>query len=73
MMKRILFLALSMLTLFSFASAQSLPLTDGESVKSRFAANPRAVKDIGDPHILKAGDEALFLEKAMTTHSNTLA
>ncbi len=57
MLKRILLLALSLLALCAVASAQSLPLTDGEAVKDRFAANPRAVKDIGDPHVLKAGDE----------------
>ena len=39
------------------AQAAALPLTDGEAVKDRFAANPRPVKDIGDPHIVKAGDE----------------
>ena len=57
MVKRILILTLSLLALCSIAAAQPLPLTDGEAVKDRFAANPRAVKDIGDPHILKAGDE----------------
>ena len=57
MIKRILILTLSLLTLCSFASAQPLPLTDVKTVKHHFAANPRAVKDIGDPHILKAGEE----------------
>lgn len=57
MIKRILILTLSLLTLCSFAAAQPLPLTDAKTFKHRFAANPRAVKDIGDPHVLKAGDE----------------
>lgn len=59
MMKRILLLTLSLLTLCSFAAAQPLPLTDAKTVRHRFAANPRAVKDIGDPHILKDGEEYL--------------
>lgn len=38
-------------------SANALTLTDGAEVKNRFGTNPRNIKDIGDPHILKAGDE----------------
>ena len=58
MFKRILLLALSLMAVcIASASADSLPLTDGEAVKDRFAVNPRPIKDIGDPHILKAGDE----------------
>lgn len=57
MMKRILILALSLLALCGVAAAQPLPLQDAAAVKDRFAANPRAVKDIGDPHVLKAGGE----------------
>lgn len=37
--------------------AQPLPLTDGADVAERFAANPRNIKEIGDPHVLRAGDE----------------
>ena len=58
MFKRILLLALSLMAVcIASASADSLPLTDGEAVKDRFAVNPRPIKDIGDPHVLKAGDE----------------
>ena len=58
MLRKILILTLSLLTLSSVcAMADSLPLTDGETVKDRLAANPRSVKDIGDPHILKVEDE----------------
>lgn len=38
-------------------SAETLTLTDNDTVKDRFAANPRPVSNIGDPHILKVGDE----------------
>ena len=58
MFRKLLLLTLAlMLTGAAAVPARALPLTDGEEVKSRFAPNPRAVKDIGDPHILPAGDE----------------
>lgn len=58
MFKRILFLALAMLTLGSVcALGETLPLTDGAESADRFAANPRPVKDIGDPHVLYADGE----------------
>lgn len=60
MLKRILFLALAMLTLSSIcALGEPLPLTDGAETSARFAPNPRPVKDIGDPHVLYAGGEYL--------------
>ena len=60
MLKKLFLLTLSlMLCGAACACAQPLPLTDGEAVKDRFAANPRAVKDIGDPNVLRAG-EAYF-------------
>jgi len=37
--------------------ADSLPLVDVETVKDRFVSNPRPVKDIGDPHIIRKDDE----------------
>ena len=56
MLKRILILTLSLLLLGAVsAAAQPLPLTQTDA--SRFAANPRAVKDIGDPNVLKADGE----------------
>lgn len=58
MSRKLLLMTLSLLLCgMASACAQSLPLTDGKAVKDRFAANPRPVKDIGDPHVLKAGDE----------------
>lgn len=58
MLKRILFLALSMLTIGSVcALGEQLALTDGTEAADRFAANPRPVKDIGDPHVLYADGE----------------
>jgi len=57
MIKRILLCTLFLLALSGAASSQSLHPIDSDTHKDRFAANPRAVKDIGDPHVLKAGDE----------------
>lgn len=58
MIKRILLAALSlMLFLPSGALGDTLPLLDAESMKDRFVSNPRPVKDIGDPHIIREGDE----------------
>ena len=39
-----------------FAQAEELPVLDFSAVKDRFAANPRAVKDIGDPFVLNTED-----------------
>ena len=55
-MKRVLILMMALL-FPCLAAADVLPLTDGENVKDRFATNPRNIKDIGDPHVLKADDE----------------
>ena len=58
MIKRILLAALALtLCLPACASGDALPLLDNESIKDRFVSNPRPVKDIGDPHILREGDE----------------
>lgn len=56
MIKRILTLMMTLL-FPCLAAADALLLTDGEAVQDRFAANPRGIKDIGDPHVLKADDE----------------
>lgn len=57
MLKRILLTALSLMVLAPAATADTLPLLDHESVKDRFASNPRPVKDIGDPHIIRKDSE----------------
>ena len=58
MFKRILFMALALLSLgCACALGDALPLTDGAEAKDRFAANPRPVRDIGDPHVLYADGE----------------
>ena len=57
MFKRILLSTLMLLMFIPTVHAASLPLVDSETVKDRFAANPRPVKDIGDPHIIKEGEE----------------
>ena len=60
MLKKLLLLTFSLMLFGCFsAHAQPLPLRDTESVKDRFAANPRPVKDIGDPHVLRNEDEYL--------------
>ena len=56
-LKRILLTALSLMLLCPAALCESLPLADAETVSDRFAANPRPVKDIGDPHVLYADGE----------------
>ena len=38
------------------ASASSLKLLDSSSVKDRFASNPRSVRDIGDPMVIREDD-----------------
>ena len=58
MFKRILLSTLAVLTLTpAVAAAGSLPLVDRETMKDRFVSNPRPVKDIGDPHVIRNGDE----------------
>ena len=57
MLKKIFLTTLMLLTFIPAAHADSLPLVEGEAVKDRFVSNPRPVKDIGDPHILREGDE----------------
>ena len=57
MLKRILRTALMLMALVPAACANTLPLKDADSVKDRFVANPRPVKDIGDPHVLRTNDE----------------
>ncbi|MBQ4264278.1 MAG: glycoside hydrolase family 43 protein [Clostridia bacterium] len=57
MLKRILLSTLAVLSLVPAASANGLPLTDSETVKERFVSNPRPVKDIGDPHVIRNGNE----------------
>lgn len=59
MSKKWLVWMLIVLSLFVFASAQALSLTDGASSQDRFVQNPRRLSDIGDPYIIKAGDEYL--------------
>ena len=57
MIKKILLTTLMLLTFIPVAQADSLPLVDSAAVKDRFVSNPRPVKDIGDPHIIREGDE----------------
>lgn len=57
MLKRILLASLLLLALIPTACADTLALKEADAVKDRFVANPRPVKDIGDPHVLRAGDE----------------
>ena len=58
MIRRILVAMLALIGLVPVcAMADSLLLVDAETVKDRFVSNPRPVKDIGDPHIIKEGDE----------------
>ena len=58
MLRRILLAALMLVISMPAASlCEPLPLLDSSAVKDRFAANPRPVKDIGDPHIIRQGDE----------------
>ena len=57
MLKKILLASLALLALVPAAQADSLPLMDNAAVKDRFVSNPRPVKDIGDPHIIKANGE----------------
>lgn len=58
MFKRTLLLALAILTLGSTSAlGDALPTTDGTEASDRFVSNPRPVKDIGDPHILRADGE----------------
>lgn len=58
MIKRILISTLALMLLGSVcALGESLPLKDGEAVSDRFAANPRPIKDIGDPHVLYENSE----------------
>ena len=58
MLRRILLTALSLMTFIpSAAHCEPLALLEHDAVKDRFVSNPRPVKDIGDPHILREGDE----------------
>ncbi len=58
MLKRILTLTLSLILLSAAsACAQTLVLKDNAGAADRFAANPRAVKDMGDPHVIQANGE----------------
>ena len=58
MLKKTLLTALALMTFIPTASSgEPLALLDHDTVKDRFVSNPRPVKDIGDPHILREGDE----------------
>ena len=57
MLKRILKATLMLLALVPIAGADSLQTVEYETVKDRFYTNPLPVKDIGDPHFIKEGDE----------------
>lgn len=53
--------ALSVWLMAGAAAADPLPLKEANEVKGMFAANPRAVKDIGDPFVLaQDGHYAVF-------------
>ena len=58
MFKKILLATLMLMGIIPAASlCESLPLLDSDTMKDRFVSNPRPVKDIGDPHIIREGDE----------------
>jgi len=58
MLKKILLTALMLMAFIPAAClCESLSLLESDAVKDRFVSNPRPVKDIGDPHIIKEGDE----------------
>lgn len=58
MHKKILLTTLALLALIPAAAlSDALPRLDSNAVKDRFTANPRPVKDIGDPHIIKENSE----------------
>lgn len=58
MLKRILLAALALMTLLPAAAiGENLPLVDNETVKDRFLSNPLPVREAGDPHFIKEGEE----------------
>jgi len=58
MFKKILLATLMLMGIIPAASlCESLPLLDSDTMKDRFVSNPRPVKDIGDPHIIREDDE----------------
>ena len=58
MLRKILLTALSLMTFIPAAAhCEPLALLEHDAVKDRFVSNPRPVKDIGDPHIIREGDE----------------
>ena len=52
-MRNMFILLLAFLLLPLCAQGEELPVLDYSAVKDRFASNPRSVKDIGDPFVLK--------------------
>lgn len=58
MFKRVLLTVFALLALMPAAAlGDALALLDSDAVKDRFVSNPRPVKDIGDPHIIREGEE----------------